>query len=309
MHVFLTGGTGFIGGYVLRELIRQGHTARCLIRDADDRLAEGGAPVETVVGDVTNAASLDGALDGCDAVIHLVGIVDEQPNRDVTFEAIHVEGTIHVARAAQQAGIDRFIHMSANGAAPDGVSAYQTTKWRAEQYVRDAGFGHWTIFRPSIVFGDPGSRPEFASRLARTLVRPFPILPVFGDGTYQLQPVSVNAVAAAFVQALDREATRQRIYCVAGHESLAYTTVLNYITQALGRPLKPKLFLPLWFARPLVQLMSRLGLVPLSIDQFDMLVDGNVCDSTAFHHDFDVEKTPFLPENLSYLRVTSGQAV
>jgi len=306
MHVFLTGGTGFIGGYVLRELVRHGHTARCLVRDANARLAEGGAPVETVVGDVTDAASLDGALDGCDAVIHLVGIVDEQPAQGVTFEALHVEGTIHVARAAQDAGIDRFIHMSANGAAPDGVSAYQTTKWRAEQYVRDAGFRHWTIIRPSIVFGDPGGRPEFASRLARTLVQPFPILPVFGDGTYQLQPIDVQSVAAAFVQALDRAATNQRIYCAAGHESLAYTTVLNYITQALGQPLKPKLFLPLWFARPLVQLMSRFGLVPLSVDQLDMLVQGNVCDPTTFHHDFDVDLVPFLPKNLSYIRVAAG---
>jgi NADH dehydrogenase len=308
MHVFLTGGTGFVGGYVLRELIRQGHTARCLVRDANARLAEGGAPVETVVGDVTDPDSLEGALDGCDAIIHLVGIVDEKPSRGVTFEAVHVEGTIHLVRAAQHAGIDRFIHMSANGASPDGVSAYQTTKWRAEQYVQDAGFAGWTIFRPSIVFGDPGDQQEFASRLARTLVRPFPILPVFGDGTYQLQPVHVDAVAEAFVQALDGEATRQRIYCVAGHESLAYTTVLNYITQALGRPLKPKLFLPLWFARPLVQLMGRLGLVPLSIDQLDMLVDGNVCDPTAFYRDFDVETPPFLPEHLGYLRMAASTA-
>lgn len=306
MHVFLTGGTGFVGGYVLRELVCHGHTARCLVRDATDRLAEGGAPVETVVGDVTDPASLDGVLDGCDAVIHLVGVIDEQPARGVTFESIHVEGTIHVARAAQDAGIDRFIYMSANGASPDGVSAYQTTKWRAEQYVRDAGFRHWTIFRPSIVFGDPGDRPEFATRLAQTLVQPFPILPVFGDGTYQLQPIDVQSVATAFVQALDRAATNQRIYCAAGNESLAYTTVLNYITQALGQPLKPKLFLPLWFARPLVQLMSRLGLVPLSVDQLDMLVQGNVCDPTTFHHDFDVHLVPFLPENLSYLRVAAG---
>ncbi len=302
MHVFLTGGTGFVGGYVLRELIRQGHTARCLVRRPDAHLSEGGAPVERVVGDVTDAASLDGALDGCDAAIHLVGIVEEQPARGVTFEAIHVEGTIHVARAAQAAGIDRFIHMSANGAAPDGVSAYQTTKWRAEQYVEDAGFDHWVIFRPSILFGDPGDRPEFVSRLARTLVRPFPILPVFGDGTYQLQPIDVETAAAAFVQALDREATHGQTYCAAGHESLAYTSVLNYITQALGQPLKPKLFLPMWFARPFVLLLSRLGLIPISIDQLDMLVAGNVCDPTAFYRDFDVDPTPFLPEHLTYVR-------
>mgnify|MGYP001425999449 CR=1 FL=1 len=302
MHVFLTGATGFIGGYILRELRRRGHTARCLVHNPDNRLAEEGPAVEKVVGDVTEAASLEGTLDGCDAVIHLVGIIEEKPAEDVTFEAVHVEGTIHVVRAAKEAGVDRFLHMSANGAAPDGVSPYHTTKWRAEQYVKDAGFAHWTIFRPSIVFGDAGDRPEFASRLARTLVALFPILPVFGDGTYQLQPVAVEEVAAAFVQALDREAANGRIFCAAGRESLAYTTVLNYITQALGQPLKPKLFLPLWFARPFVQLLSRLGLVPISIDQFDMLVAGNVCDAAAFYETFDVEYTPFLPENLAYLR-------
>lgn len=302
MRVFLTGATGFIGGYVLRELVRQGHTARCLIRDEDDALAEGGAPVETVVGDVTDAASLEGALDGCEAVIHLVGIIDEAPAQGVTFEALHVEGTIHVVRAAKEAGTHRFIHMSANGASPDGVSAYQTTKWRAEQYVRDANFAHWTIFRPSIAFGDAGDRQEFVSRLAETLVRPFPILPVFGDGTYQLQPIAVEAVAAAFVQALDHEAARGRVYCAAGHESLAYTTVLNYITQALDQTLKPKLFLPVWFARPFVQLLSRFDLVPLSVDQLDMLVQGNVCDPTTFYTDFDVDPVPFLPEHLTYLR-------
>lgn len=308
MHVFLTGATGFIGGYILRELRAHDHTVRCLVRDPDARLAEEGPSVEKVVGDVTEAASLEGAMDGCDAVIHLVGIIEENPARDVTFEAVHVEGTIHVVRAAKEAGIDRFIHMSANGAAPDGISPYQTTKWRAEQYVKDAGFAHWTIFRPTIVFGDAGDRPEFAARLARTLVAPFPILPVFGDGTYQLQPIAVEEVAAAFVQALDREAANGRVFCTAGAESLAYTTVLNYITQALGQPIKPKLFLPLWFARPFVQLFSRLGLLPLSIDQFDMLVAGNVCDATSFYETFDVAYTPFLPEHLAYLRTQQGVA-
>lgn len=303
MHVFLTGATGFIGRYVLRALLRAGHTARCLVRAPDDQLPGDDASVEPVIGDITEAASLEGALDGCDAAIHLVGILEEQPDHGITFEALHVQGTIHVARAAQNAGIAQFIHMSANGAAPDGVSPYHTTKWRAEQYVRDAGFDHWTIFRPSIVFGPPGpNQPEFASQLARTLVRPFPILPVFGDGTYQLQPIFVEEVATAFVQALTRDAARNRIYCAAGRESFAFTTVLNYITEALDHRLKPKLFLPLWFARPLVQLLSRLGLAPLSIDQLDMLVDGNVCDSTAFYADFEVEPIPFLPKHLGYLR-------
>lgn len=306
MHVFLTGGTGFVGSYVLRTLITSGHTARCLVRDPDAQLVEGGAPVETVQGDVTDVDSLEGALDGCDAVIHLAGIIEEQPARGVTFEAVHVQGTINLVRAAKQADIDRFIHMSANGAHPDGVSAYQTTKWRAEQHVKESGFDHWTIVRPSIVFGDPGPQGiEFASRLAKTLVDPFPILPVFGDGRYQLAPIAVEAVAEAFVQALTSDAAHEQTYCAAGWRAYPFTEILDRIAKGMGIAPKLKVFIPLWLGRPLVKLFSRLGLAPISIDQLDMLVTGNTCDPSAFFDDFDVDDTPFATDELTYLRTLS----
>lgn len=303
MRVFLTGGTGFIGSYVLRHLVEDGHTVRCLVRTPGTPLAAGGAPVEPVQGDVTDPASLEGAMDGCDAVIHLVGIIDEQPQHGATFEAVHVEGTIHVARQARDAGIDRFIHLSANGARPDGVSAYQTTKWRAEEYVKDADFGHWTIMRPSIVFGDPGpNHPEFASRLAQTLVRPFPILPVFGDGRYQLAPISVEEVAAAIGQALTRDAAHQQTYTACGWEAYPYTEILDRIARGADLQPKPKLFVPTALARPIVRLLDRLGCSPISPDQFEMLLDGNLGDPSAFYRDFDVAYTRFTPEHLTYLR-------
>lgn len=301
MHVFLTGGTGFIGSYVLRALLDAGHTARCLVRTPGAQLVEKSHRVETVLGDVTNPDSLQRAVEGCDAVMHLVGIIEEQPARGVTFEAVHVTGTIHMVRAAQAAGIDRFVHMSANGADPDGSTDYYTTKWRAEQVVQDAHFDHWTIFRPSIVFGDPGtSRLEFASRLARTLVRPFPVLPIFGTGTYRLQPIAVEMLAEALVQALTRDAAHEQVFCAAGRDAITYTAVLNRITRALGQSHKPKIFIPLWLARPMVYVLGRLGLIPISPHQFEMLVGGNTCDSDAFFEVFDVPNIPFTPENLLY---------
>jgi NADH dehydrogenase len=303
MHVFLTGATGFVGSYVLRSLIAHGHTARCLVRDADPHLVEGGDPVETVRGDVTDPATLNGAMEGCDAVIHLVGIIDEKPAHGVTFEALHVEGTIHVVHEAKQAGIERFIHMSANGAHPNGASAYQTTKWRAEQHVKESGFDHWTIFRPSIIFGDPGpDGVEFASRLVQTLVDPFPILPVFGDGRYQLAPIAVEAVADAFVQALTTDAASGQTYCASGWQAFPFNTVLDRIAKGMNTAPKPKLHIPLWLGRPLVKLFGRLGLAPISIDQLEMLVSGNTCDPSAFFDDFDVDDTPFTPKHLAYLR-------
>lgn len=303
MTIYLTGANGFIGSYVLRALVAAGHTVRCVLRDPGVRLAVEGPQVEKVRGDVTRPDLLAGTARGCDAVIHLVGILDEVPSKGVTFERVHYEGTRNVVHAATSNGIERFVHMSANGARPDGVSAYQTTKWKAEEHVRNAAFRHWTIFRPSLVFGDPGpEHPEFATDLARKLVRPFPVLPVFGDGRFRLQPVSVEEVAAAFVQALTSEAASGKTYCVAGKEAYPYTEILDRIALGLGLKPRPRLPQPLWLVRPVIRSVGRLGVLPITPDQFEMLVEGNTCDSTAFYRDFDVAYKPFTPENLAYLR-------
>ena len=303
MHVFLTGATGFVGAYILQELVAQGHTVRCLVRDPKDALVVEGASVEKVKGDITKPKTLAGTLRGCDAVIHLVGILEEKPSKGITFEAIHYEGTKHVVNEALDAGIERFIQMSANGARPDGVSEYQTTKWKAEEYVKQAGFGHWTIFRPSLVFGDPVAGTEdFPSRLARQLIKPFPVLPVFGDGSFKLQPISAEEVAAAFVQALTREAAHGQVYCASGQETYTFVDILDIITRATGKEPKPKLPQPLWLVRPGVHTLGRIGLLPISPDQFEMLVEGNTCDASAFYRDFDVTYKPFSPENLGYVQ-------
>ena len=302
MKIFLTGGTGFVGGYLLRELIRRGHSVRCLVRNETPRGAALPDGVEQAFGSVTDPDALRGSMDGCDAVVHLVGIIQENPARGVTFDALHFEGTKAVADEARKAGVPGFVHMSANGARPDGVSAYQTSKWRAEEYVRQAGFARWTIFRPSVIFGDPGPGGfEFASELARTLVRPWPALPVFGDGRYEMQPISVEEVASAFAQALTLDAANGKTYCAGGQERLAFSALLDRITDAIGHARKPKIRQPVGLARPLVRFLDGTGMSPVSLDQFDMLLEGNTCDHAAFYRDFDLAFKPFSAENLSYL--------
>ena len=303
MRVFLTGATGYVGSYVLRALLRHDHTPRCLVRGSADALAVQDDAIEPVRGDVTDPASLDGCLEGCDAVIHLVGILEERPSQGVTYERIHIEGTHHVVSAARAAGIDRFVHMSANGARPEGGTAYQRTKWRAEQAVTDAGFDHWTIVRPSLLFGEPDpGRPEFASQVFRDLVRPFPILPVFGDGTYELQPIHVTTVAAAFVQALGVDAAHGRTYVAAGPNRLPYVEVLDRLARGGGLAPKPKVYVPMPLARLGVYTAGRVGLLPISPAQFEMLVEGNTGDETPFFTDFDLSSRPFIPDNLTYLQ-------
>jgi NADH dehydrogenase len=345
MRVFLTGATGFVGHYVLRALLDRGHTVRCLLRPGSgDKLdVESGesaevdssqetvareleapgssganvtaAAVELVYGDVTDLSTIQGDMRGCDAVIHLVGIIEENKPKGVTFERIHVRGTRTVVEEAKAAGIGRFIHMSANGAREDAPSDYQTTKWHAEQIVREAGFDAHVIFRPSIIFGDPGEgRVEFASRLADTLIDPFPVLPILGDGQYELQPVHVTAVADAFASSVEMdlpepvgngtngEGERLDVYCVAGHERVTFDETVDRITRGMGKRPKPKLHQPMWLAKALVGTAGEVGLLPISPAQFKMLIEGNTCDSSRFWADFDVADIPFTPEHLSYLQ-------
>ncbi|MEM1117639.1 MAG: NAD-dependent epimerase/dehydratase family protein [Bacteroidota bacterium] len=303
MHVLLTGASGYVGSHVLDALLARGHTVRALVRDAAERDLADREGVEAVQGDVTDPASLQGVFDGTEAVVHLVGIIDEHPSTGVTFERIHVDGTRHVVEAARAAGVGRFIHMSANGARADGVSAYQTTKWAAEEIVRAAGFDHWVIFRPSTLFGDPGpENPEFAKRLWETLVKPFPVLPVFGDGRYELQPVHVAACAEAFAQAVDRDELHGRSYCVAGPERIAYKEVLKRLAMGGGIEPKPTAPVPIFAARLGVNTLGKAGLLPISPAQFEMLVEGNTCDPSAFFDDFGVETPRFDAESLAYLQ-------
>ncbi len=304
MHVFLTGATGFVGSYILKALRAHGHTVRCLMRDTSAALSMDGTDgIERVKGDILNPKSLVGVLRGCDAVIHLVGIIQENKSKGITFEAIHFDGTKNVVDAAREAEIETFVQMSANGAKEDGVSAYQTSKWQAEQYVKNAGFRHWTILRPSVIFGDPGpDNPEFCTQLASDLIKPFPILPVFGDGKYEMQPVAVENVAEGFVQTLETPKAINKTYCVGGQERFAYTDVLDIITRGLGMEPKMKLPQPLFLVRPMIHLIAPLGFLPITTDQFEMLLEGNTCDATTFWNDFALDPKPFTPENLGYLR-------
>ena len=119
MKVFLTGSTGFVGSYVLQALLDADHDVRALVRPGSEkRLAPASDAVEIAPGDVTDASSLAALLDGCEAVVHLVGIIREDVDAGATFERVHLGGARNVIDAATAAGVQRFVLMSANGAKP-----------------------------------------------------------------------------------------------------------------------------------------------------------------------------------------------
>lgn len=300
MRIFVTGGTGFVGTRIADRLKELGQEVRCLTRSGQS--LDG---VEVAKGDILDPSTLDGSMEHCDAVIHLVGIIEERPSRGVTFDRIYVDGTRNVVDAARKAGVRTFVYMSANGAREDGVSSYQKGKWKAEEMVRGAGFESATIFRPSLIFGAPiEGRREFASDLVDQLIKPFPVLPIFGDGSFSMQPVAVDSVARAFADAATRPVAGVREYCVAGPEPIPYVELVDIITRASGRSTKPKVHIPVAFVRLGIELMGWTGLLPVSRDQLEMLVEGNTCDSDRFHADFGISPVPFDIETLSYLRET-----
>ncbi len=284
-----------MGRFVLDALVAAGHKVRCLIRN-DVKLPG----VEHIRGDAAVAGSLHGQLDGCDAMVHLVGIIEEDARRGVTFEIAHVSATEHLVKEAIRAGVQRCVFVSANGARKNGITRYQTTKWKAEQLVRTAGFTCATILRPSLIFGDPGpGRDDFCTRLVRDLIRPFPVLPVFGSGMYCMQPIDVETVAAACAKALAMEGIRT--YELGGRERVSFVELLDRLCIALGVASKRKLHSPLWLLRPMVGVFGGTKLLPVTGDQLAMLVEGNTCDAEPFYRDFGLEPKPFLPHNLAYV--------
>ena len=129
MRVFVTGGTGFVGSCLIRHLVEAGNEVVALCRAGSEDKLPASENVEGVAADLFDANEIAGRLDGCDAVIHLVGIIREFPGKGVTFQRLHVEATRAVVAAAQQAGVKRYLQMSANGTRPGATTPYHRTKW------------------------------------------------------------------------------------------------------------------------------------------------------------------------------------
>jgi NADH dehydrogenase len=288
MRIFVTGGTGFVGSEVVRQLAVAGHELVALVRPGSEGKLVKVANVSSHLGDVTEPDCLPGGMAGCDAVIHLVGVIREFPERGVTYERLHVKATENVIAAAASQGVRRYLHMSANGVRENSAADYHRTKWRAEEAVRASDLD-WTIFRPSLLFGRGG---EFVAMLAG-MVRRLPVVPVIGDGRYRLQPVAVEQVAETFVKALDMPETAGRVFHLGGAESYPFDEILDLVGRALGKARVLKIHQPAPLVRPIVVLMERCRSFPVTLDQMTMMLEGNVCDQGPWAEAFGIEPVSF----------------
>jgi uncharacterized protein YbjT (DUF2867 family) len=291
-RVFLTGNTGFVGKHVARALLAHGFLVRCLVRPGSEHDLKGFASIDRVPGDVMAPEGLAPSVEGCAAIVHLVGIIREQPSRGVTFERLHAQATRNVLEVASKAGVPRYVQMSALGARAGARARYHRTKWEAEEAVRASGLD-WTIFRPSIIFGRGDA---FVSVLGRLISR-LPAVPVLGDGRYRLQPIPVEQVAQGFARALGMPATVRQTYEVAGPAPYAFVDLLDEIARALGRARARKIHVPLGPVRLATRLLEWLPFYPVSSEQLTMLEEESVTDPSRFFADLRLEPEP-LPVGL-----------
>ncbi|MBK1719548.1 NAD(P)H-binding protein [Thiocystis violacea] len=305
MKVAVIGGTGFVGLHITRHLIAAGHVPRLLARPGSDGKIERPEACEIVHGDVANPVALRECLAGADAVIYLIGILREFPARGITFEALQYQGVVDTIAAAQAVGVGRFLLMSANGIRADGTP-YQRTKYQAEMALKASGL-RWTIFRPSVIFGDPQGRMEFCSQLKKDIIdSPMPA-PLFYEGLlplkaglFELAPVCVSDVADAFVLALGESRTESQTYSLCGPERFTWKAILGLIAAASG---KTKLMLPApaMAIKATAGLLDRFAWFPITRDQVQMLMEGNVCSENDSFARLGLTPTHFGVDQLGYL--------
>ncbi len=266
--IVVFGGSGFLGGALVRELVEAGRPVRLVARYPSwPAWAERGDPLELVAADIRREEEVTAALAGAAAVVNAVSLYVE--TREASFEAIHVEGAGRLARLAREAGIGRLVQLSGIGAEVGSPSAYVRARARGEAAVL-AAMPKAIIVRPSVLFG-PGD--AFLGGLAR-LTR-LPVIPLFGRGETRLQPVHVIDAARALARLTGPDEPARRLFELGGGDVLRYREIVELVMarQHRERPLLP---VPFWLWRALAAGLSVLPSPPLTRDQVILMRHDNV---------------------------------
>jgi nucleoside-diphosphate-sugar epimerase len=270
MKILVTGGTGVLGTGTVTELVRRGHEVVLVARHANDEVRQWSSGVTARQGDVGDATSIQGFAEGCDAVLHISGIVEET-SPDATFERVNVGGTRNMITEAERARVDRFVYVSSLGA-DTGDSPYHRSKRAGEELTRHFR-GNWTICRPGNVYG-PGD--EQISVLLRLVRGPSPIVPKVGDGEQTFQPLWWEDAASALAQVVERSDLSGQDLDLAGTDITSQNDLLERFHQITGRDVQG-IALPEFVATLGAKIVSAVGWdINFTDDQLQMLREGNV---------------------------------
>jgi len=310
MKIFVTGGTGFIGRRVVKRLRCSGHDLRCLARKTSDLGPLRDAGAEVVIGDVTDAASVARAAEGCGWVVNLANLFELWVRDRRQYRAVNVAGTRNVMKAALAAGADKVVHVST-------VTVYGQTAWPiredsplgtrcATEYARSKREGDavaWALYReeglPLVVVmpggvlgaGDPKAGGRFVEGVAHHRA------PARICTRHPFAWVHVDDVALAIDRALEKPGNIGQAYMIVG-ESMTFSEFYRLISEVSGVPL-PILALPDWLATAgahactvLASLTGKPPLLDLSVDQVALMRQGFIADGGKAARELGLAYTP-----------------
>ena len=305
MNVAIFGATGFVGKYLLEELKKHDYNAQMLIRKGSENKIDISSNHKIILGDISNKDAIKQTLKDADAIIYTIGIIREFKRKNITFDYLHHQGIKNVIEEAEKLKIKRFVLMSANGVKKEGAK-YQTSKYLGEMALINSNL-NWTIFRPSLIFGDSDGRDEFCAQLKKDMLSlPFPaplfhkgLLP-FNAGQFKMSPIHVKNVASFFVKSIKMDNTFNKTYELGGPNDYTWKEIINIISNAYGKN-KWTIPAPVIPIKILAYLFDSFKWFPITNGQLTMLLEGNTCNSEKTFEEFDIQPIKFDKESLSYL--------
>jgi NADH dehydrogenase len=298
--ILVTGGTGFVGAGIVRELVRRGRRVAVLSRDPAKQSSRfPGLNVEFRAGDVTRPDTLAQSMSGVDAVVGCQQFPNspiENPGRGYTFDLVDAQGTENLVAAAKAAGVARYVYLSGAGADPNAERHWFRAKARAETAVRESGIT-WTILRPSWIYGPEDKALNRFLGMSRML----PFVPLIGDaGNQRLQPVFIDDVARATAESLSNPAADNQVFELGGPEVLTMKEIVSAALEASGQK---RLLLP--GPKPVMKLSASflqfLPGKPLSPDAVDFITADALADPAAIEAALGLKMTPLRQALATYL--------
>ncbi len=302
--ICILGGSGFVGRHIAHMLIGQSYQVRVPTRHHErhrDLLVLPG--LELLESNIYDPAALVETFKGCDAVINLVGILNEKGRDGSGFTRAHVELPRKVSEACATAGIKRLLHMSAlNADAQNGPSHYLRSKGQGEDLVHSAQHLLVTSFRPSVIFGPEDSFFNRFAKLLKTLPLVFPL----ACPRSRFAPIYVEDVAQAFCRSLSEPATYGRRYELCGPRNYTLRQLVEYTTHVIG--VRRRIIeLSDGLSRLQARVFERLPGKPFSMDNYLSLQKDSVCGGHA-SLPFPITATPLEAVVPAYLAEHSSKA-
>jgi uncharacterized protein YbjT (DUF2867 family) len=292
--ILVTGGTGFIGQHLVRQLVLQGYEVRLLLRPSPQSPnLPTGLPVQVAVSSLIDQRGLRAALKGINTVIHLAGTESLGIRSDL--DGVDVNGTQALTQAAREAGIDRLLFLSHLGA--DKASAFPVLKAKAmaENLIINSGVPY-TIFRSAVVYGPNDHFTTVFSKIVE--ISPIAML-IPGDGSNLLQPIWIQDLVTCIVMALENPDSIGKIYQIGGGESIPFLNIIQIIMDRIDLHRRIIPVMP-GYLRVMSVWLEQSRRFPLSAYWIDYLAVDRTCSLDSLSRNFNIIPARF-HQSLDYL--------